>query len=295
MMLTAVLLILRISSNPLSNLFQKKIVAGEGNSRIIILMVHSFLLISVLPYIITVNWNEYPVRFYEYMIICSLFAVASNVMLVEALKFSDLSIIGPINSYKPIIGMVFGLFIINEVPNLTGILGVLLIIAGSYMIAGKKSNENAAVTLLNFMNERGVKLRFGALLFSGTEAVFLKKAMMFAPASAAFIFWCFFCFLFSVLAVILFRPKSLSKMLRGLAKEKYNYLFLVLTTGVMQYSTLLIFQKMNVAYALALFQISSLISVVLGYKYFSERNIKKRIIGSIIMIAGASVIILFGA
>ena len=47
-----------------------------------------------------------------------------------------------------------------------------------------------------------------------------------------------------------------------------------------------------VEYALALFQTSSLISVLLGYKVFKESNIVERLVGSLVMIAGAVLIIM---
>lgn len=61
----------------------------------------------------------------------------------------------------------------------------------------------------------------------------------------------------------------------------------------MQYSTNYVFLKMNVSYALALFQLSAIVSVFLGYKIFSEKNIAKKLFGSVIMVIGAVLIILF--
>ena len=60
----------------------------------------------------------------------------------------------------------------------------------------------------------------------------------------------------------------------------------------MQYSTNYVFDKMNVGYALAIFQLSSLVTVFLGYKVFKEENFIKKIIASIVMIIG-SVLIIF--
>jgi drug/metabolite transporter (DMT)-like permease len=62
----------------------------------------------------------------------------------------------------------------------------------------------------------------------------------------------------------------------------------------MELTTLLTFGVMQVGYSLALFQLSTLISVFFGYRYFSERNIGRRLVGSLIMIAGAIAIAVFG-
>jgi hypothetical protein len=63
----------------------------------------------------------------------------------------------------------------------------------------------------------------------------------------------------------------------------------------MQLSTVLTFGKLQVGYSLALFQTSSLLSVFFGYRYFQEKNIARRLFGSLIMVIGAGCIVLSGA
>ncbi|MOA02944.1 hypothetical protein D3C78_1224210 [compost metagenome] len=49
---------------------------------------------------------------------------------------------------------------------------------------------------------------------------------------------------------------------------------------------------MSVGYALSLFQLSTIVSIGFGYKFFQEKNIGKKVIGSLIMIIGSVLIIL---
>jgi drug/metabolite transporter (DMT)-like permease len=62
----------------------------------------------------------------------------------------------------------------------------------------------------------------------------------------------------------------------------------------MQLTTLLTFGRLQVGYSLALFQLSALLSVLLGQRYFKERNIPRRLLGSLVMLAGAVLIALLG-
>ena len=73
-----------------------------------------------------------------------------------------------------------------------------------------------------------------------------------------------------------------------------TYLSLVLATGAMQLATLVTFGWMQVGYSLALFQLSTPVSVFLGHRYFQEGNIGKRLAGSAVMAAGAMLIVVFG-
>ena len=79
-----------------------------------------------------------------------------------------------------------------------------------------------------------------------------------------------------------------------LRNNSRTYLLLAVTTGLMQLSTVLTFGKLQVGYSLALFQMSTLISVFFGYYYFQEGQIRKRLFGSVVMVAGAVLIVMFG-
>jgi len=67
---------------------------------------------------------------------------------------------------------------------------------------------------------------------------------------------------------------------------------LVICIGTMQYTTTYTFDHMPVGYALSLFQLSIIVSVLLGYQVFKEQDIRKKLLGSVIMIAGSVIIIL---
>ncbi len=51
------------------------------------------------------------------------------------------------------------------------------------------------------------------------------------------------------------------------------HLLLAVTTGLMQLSTQYMFNLLRVGYSLALFQTSTLLSVLFGYRFFQERHI----------------------
>ena len=61
----------------------------------------------------------------------------------------------------------------------------------------------------------------------------------------------------------------------------------------MQLSTNFAFEGIQVSYALALFQISALVSVFFGVHFFQETQLWKKLAGASIMVVGAVLIILF--
>lgn len=287
------LVLVRIISNPLSNLFQKKLVSQKSNPLFIIFITYVSLSIISLPLFDKIFFSGLPPAYFIYMFICALFAVSANVLIVKALGHSDLSLLGPINSYKPIFGMILGIFMLNEIPSWMGLFGVSLILFGTYFVADKSGLNKKRNASKYLIYDKGVQFRIAALFLSGIEAVFLKKALLFSTPFISMGLWCITGFIVSGIASVILLKKNLIKDFYELPANKKTFFFLFITTGLMQFTTLFIFEKMQVSYALALFQTSALISVLLGYKYFNEKNIKNRIVGSLLMLTGSIIIILF--
>ncbi|HIT55216.1 TPA: hypothetical protein IAA92_03050 [Candidatus Galligastranaerophilus intestinigallinarum] len=60
----------------------------------------------------------------------------------------------------------------------------------------------------------------------------------------------------------------------------------------MQLSTNYVFENFNVGLSLALFQLSSVVSLFLGFKFLNEKGILRKTTGTIIMIIGSILILL---
>jgi drug/metabolite transporter (DMT)-like permease len=294
-MLTALFVVARILANPASNVFQKQLTQRSANPLFIIGATHALLTLGCLP-LVFLGPRPLPIGpgFWPNMMLCAALAVAGNVLLVYALATTGLSILGPINAYKSVIGLVLGVFLIGEVPTPMGAAGVLLILAGSYFVVDRDVNQTRRHAFARFFRERGIQLRFAALGLSATEAIFLKKALLLSSPLTAFLFWSILGLPIAAAAIALLLRERLGSEVVLLRRNWPTYLWLAITTGAMQLATLLTFGKLQVGYSLALFQLSTLISVFLGYRYFQEGQIPKRLLGSAIMAAGAVMIVLLG-
>jgi drug/metabolite transporter (DMT)-like permease len=174
-MLTALFVAARILASPVSNVFQKQLAQGSANPLFIIGATHALLTLGCLPLVFAGSLPLDP-RFWTNIAVCAALAVAGNVLLVCALSSTGLSVLGPINAYKSVVGLVLGIFLIGEVPTLLGAAGVLLILAGSYFVVDRDIHQPRRHAFAAFFSERGIQFRFAALILSATEAVFLKKA-----------------------------------------------------------------------------------------------------------------------
>jgi drug/metabolite transporter (DMT)-like permease len=235
-----------------------------------------------------IQWPHLPLQFWMYSVLGGIAGATGNGFLVKALQTGDLSVLGPINSYKSVVGIVVGIFLLQEIPNVWGILGIALIVYGSYFVLDT-TEERFSWSLLK---RREIQYRIWAMVLTAIEAVFIKKIILASSTTIAFFSWCWFGALFSFILLLLNRLDLTSEVKIAGHKNSSRYLYLVLCIGIMQYTTNYTFDHMPVGYALSLFQLSTIVSVILGYRFFKEQDIRKKLIGSAIMIAGSIIIIL---
>ena len=265
-------IILRIISNSYLNVFQK-LLTNNGNKSSVINF-FTYLGLTLIGIFICGHIN-FSYEIVSAMAIMGLLGALGNYFIIKALSFGELSSLAPINSYKPVVALVFGIFFLQEIPRLSSILGIILIIIGSCFILNK----------IGYADKKAVFYRFLALIFSGLEAIFIKKIILLTNVDVSFFLWAisglFFSFLF-----VLFSGHKIK-----IPSFKHQFL-LILCVFLMQYSTNFVFSKMNVAYALALFQLSVILSVFLGVNIFKEKGLKRKLFASALMITGAVIIIL---
>lgn len=296
-MLTALFVLLRVVANPAANVFQKQLAQRAAHPLFIIGVTHALLALVALPLLaadVGARSVALGAAFWVDMGICAVLAVAGNVLLVYALRSSDLSVLGPINAYRAVLSLAMGVFLLGEVPTAFGLAGVLLIVAGSSVIVDRVPGQSHGTAVLRFFREPGVRLRFAAMFLSATEAVFLKRAVLLSSPVTTFLYWVILGLPVAAAAIALLLRREMGEESARLRHHWRTYLWLALTTGSMQLATLLTFGALQVGYSLALFQLSTLISVFLGYRYFQERNIGRRLVGSAVMVVGAVLIVALG-
>jgi drug/metabolite transporter (DMT)-like permease len=211
-----------------------------------------------------------------------------NGFLVKAINDGELSVLGPVNSYKSVVGIIGGIILLGEIPSLWGIAGVALIIYGSYFVLDT-TKERFTFALLK---RSDIQFRLIAMVLTAIEAVFLKKIIIASSSTIAFLSWCCFGALFSFILLFFYRLDFRTEVKKTGITDIRKFALLITCIGTMQFTTNYTFEHMPVGYSLSLFQLSAIVSVFFGYRFFKERDIRKKLLGSFIMIIG-SVLIIF--
>lgn len=280
-LLNIIAILFRIFSNSFSNVFQKKLTkSGEAATCINCI---NYILMSLIstPLLLLVNFSLITPEFWLYAIAGGITGAIGNCFMVLALKQGELSVLGPINSYKAIVGMIFGIFLLHEYPNIYGLLGIGLIIIGSYFIL-----ESPKALL-----RKDIQYRIYALIFTAIEAVFIKKVIILSSIASSFIISSFLGAIFSYLIMRILENEKLHIPTK---KNIIMYISTTLCFAIMTFTTAYVFKYMNVGYALSLFQLSIILNVILGYKLFNEKKLIKKLLGSLIILIGSAAILIFG-
>lgn len=280
----------RVVANPCSNALQKLLATRGAPSLALVTLTQAGLAILAAPWLVTRPLPS-SAGFWIYSVMSAGLAVAGNGLIIEAVRRSDLSVLGPINSYKPVVSLIPGVLLLGERPGWAGLTGIGLVVLGSLLLAGSTGESQRGFAGL--VRDRGVQLRFAALMLSACEAVFLKRVVLASSPSIAFAWW-------AVLGLVIVAPVGLRPLGRafrpgGVGTQGANpgwLALLIVTTGLMQFCSLVAFQQMPVGVALALFQMSTLLSVVLGWAVFRELHFRRRLAGAGVMAVGAAVLIL---
>jgi len=293
MLLTVIAVLYRIVINPLANLFQKQL-TGRGQSALRVnAATYLALSVTLAPFLFfrqqsLYPYTQLPAAYWQNGMLGGLLGALGNGFLVKAVEEGELSVLGPINGYKAIVGMLIGAVLLREYPNLYGILGVLLIIGGSYFVLDQPGEPMTWAVL----NRPAIRYRLAAMVLTGVEAVVGKKMIEASNVDYGVIGWCVFGGFFSLWLTLWRKPVKPSAAPGQ--KDWLIFLLLVLSIGGMQYATSYVFKQMNVGYALSFFQLSAILSIFLGHAVYGEAAIRRKLLGAVIMIAGSVLIFLMG-
>lgn len=284
----SIAVLLRIFSNPLGNVFQKQVTAKGIHPLFVNFLTYFLLSVFCLLLVVFINLPLFPRDFWIYSILGGIVGALGNGFIIKALQYGELSVLGPVNSYKSVVGIIGGIILLGEIPNLWGLAGVALIIYGSYYVLDT-TKERFSFALLK---RSDIQFRLMAMVLTAIEAVFVKKVILATNTTVAFISWCCFGALFSLVLLFIYRIDIIKNTKEISSKETGKFALLILCAGTMQFSTNYTFEHISVGYSLSLFQLSTIVSVLFGYRFFREQDISKKLIGSAIMIIGSVVIIL---
>lgn len=222
------------------------------------------------------------------LIIDGLLNVVTITLYMRAIKVSDLSITVPLVAFTPLFLLVTSPLMLGEFPAPLGVVGILLIVLGSYLLNIRSVSKGLLGPFKALLKEKGAKLMLiVAFLFSITSNIDKIGVQNSSP-----IFWAFSINLFVMLVLI---PLIFFKSEHDLSSIKTDFKVLF-PIGFFSALTI-IFQMIAisltlVAYVISIKRASVIFGVLWGYFIFNEKNVGERLTGTSVMVIGVALITL---
>ncbi len=275
-------------SESLKDVFSKKSLR-KIDEYIVAWSLRFFSLPFLLPLLFFIDVPSLNQSFYLMLLLSGSLNILATILYMKAIKESDLSSTVPFVAFTPLFLLVISPFVLNEFPGVFGFIGVLLIIFGSYILNIKQSSDGLLKPFKSILKERGPRLMLFVALIWSISSSFDKIGVQ----NSSPIFWTIA--MNSFISIVMF-PLVVYKSSKIFLQLKNNFKKL-LPIGI--FSSLTLVSQMTainmtlVTNVISIKRNSSIFSVLFGYLIFREKNIKNRLLGAIIMIAGVVFITLF--
>ena len=203
----------------------------------------------------------------------------------KALYFSPLSIVGTLSAFTSIFLIPVGFLFLGELPTKLGLLGVLAISLGSLALGGGERGRSVWQGLANILKDKGAQLAlFGAFVSSVAISV-TKLSFNYAPPLLS-------AFYIVTVGIIVLLPFFVRQYPRSLKTKTKDLTGLSIFSGLGIALHFIGISLMPVAYYISVKRLSVVLNVVFGRVFFKEKNIKSRLLASVIMVGGIVLIAL---
>jgi drug/metabolite transporter (DMT)-like permease len=217
--------------------------------------------------------------------------ILAILLYYKALRLSPLSLSLPFLSFTPVFLMLFSRVIMNEPVSFLGGLGIALVALGGYGLNLSSLREGPLGPIRAVARERGsLYMLVVSLIYSGTSALGKLAVTHSSPAFfGAFYYLAIAVLLLIVIVLRVGWPSFRSELMSTARPALLPGIF----DAVQSVSHFYAVSMANVAYMVAIKRFSLLIGSVYGFVFFGERNVRERLIGSLLMLAGFVIIVLF--
>jgi len=212
----------------------------------------------------------------------------TTVLYMKAIKASDLSVTVPMVTFTPLFLLLTSPIIVGEFPPLIGILGILLIVFGSYLLHLKEKQKGILAPFKAIITEKGPRLMlFVAFVWSITsniDKVGIQNSSVVLWAVAIHIF-----IIITMVPLVWFTSRS---SMHQLVKHRNMLFSLGLINALKYFFQLAALQFTLVVYVISIKRTSAILCVIFGALIFKEKGLKERLTGSVIMVLGVLLITL---
>ncbi|MDT0690477.1 GRP family sugar transporter [Salegentibacter sp. F188] len=243
--------------------------------------------ILLAPLIFYFGFEELTPRFLWALLASSILQLIVILLYFKAIKRSELSVTVPLITLTPLFMLLTSPILIGEFPSLLGIVGIILIVVGTYISNISEDNKNFFAPFTMLVKEQGPRyMLLVAFIWSITANIDKIGVEETSP-----VFWSFskdFVILFYLIPILAVKSK---KPLSQINKRKWPLLLVGFFRSASVLTQMFAIQFILVAYVISIKRASSVFIILFAFFYMNERkNFRNRLIGIVIILIGLFVI-----
>ncbi len=252
-----------------------------------LLNVNSIIILLPVFYLILPDWS-FPWRALPFLVVSAAAETLYFLALGLAYKDGDLSVVYPLTRSSPMFVAILATLFLGEKLTAGGVLGILLIFLGVYMLHLTRLNLEDLLTPLKSL--RGRASQYALLAALGTTVYSLSDKMGVTRVHPLqYIFWLGL-FIFGMLTPVIIYRRGWETIR---AEWRGSEASIALAAFLMRGGYLLVLVAMSLAqvsYILALRQVSVVLGAALGVALLKERYGRIRLLSSIIIFLGVYIL-----
>ena len=245
----------------------------------------------LLPALLTEPLPSLAPGYYRAFFASLVLEVIATFLFMKALKLSPMSLTLPFLSLTPVFLLGIPLLLLGETIAPAGAMGIVLIALGSYLLNIDELKRGGVLApLLAIRREPGVLCMIGvAFIYSFTSTLGKLSITFSSPLFFAVTYYAALAAALAPAALYKGRHELRREPLAGILRAM---LLPAVLNAVMVISHVVAINMTNVAYMISVKRTSLLFGVIFGHFLFKEGNLRERLTGGAVMVAGAALILL---
>ncbi len=245
-----------------------------------------------LPFVFIIDFSKITQLSLVIIFIAGFFAAISFLFVAKALRNMDISTVSPVLALNPGASAIAAFVFLGEKLTDKGILGIILMVAGSYVLMIATNHGFKHHFKAFFKNKETIFVLLSIIFYALTSVVdkFLVADLYIDPLAYLFFVHLFIAAIFMVMASGW--GKGIGGIAGAMKTDGAAITLISLFTIAYRYFQLLAFQMAFVGLVSTIKRSSSFFTTIIGGELFHEKNILLKSIASLIIVAGC-VLVLF--
>ena len=263
--------------------------AKEGNDKeAFMLLLNVSGLVLFFPVFLLILPEIYlPLEIVPYLLVSGLAETVYFIGLGKAYESGDLSIVYPVARSSPVFVIIAAAIFLGETVSLTGLLGILVIFIGVYVLHLKGMTRDDLVAPIRYLMSGSSKYAVIAALGTTVYSITDKLGVT-AVDPLLYSFWLGFS-VTGMMIIVTIRRKGIQAIRNEFSSPiRITFAGILMRGGYMM--VLYAISLAQVSYILALRQISVVLGALMGVVFLGESYGRVRIIGSLIIFTGVYIL-----